>query len=238
MRLKLIVLFLLISPLILSLPTASAQDTDIAQLGIAPGGIQLFPAPDGSTGRLYAVLGDFAPYVGGVSEDGEWLYVYFFVGGEWVAGWARVSNFADVPEGFLDGLPVIDPDDPPELPELDFDPLAILPVGFSSTVVDADVSSQIFDVYDCVHTGGDVFQWDVVEVLYEDGVPVEAKILEAGVTGAWRVGCPAGEVPQTQASGGSGGGGSSSSSNDGGSGSGGSGGGYDDDGPPPTQGGT
>jgi hypothetical protein len=166
-----------------------SDDIDISTVPIKSSGIEIFVEPDRQSERLYAILGmyPFAPFVAGVDESGEWLLVYLYDGGELVGGWARVVNF-DEEDHWLDDLTLIDPDDLPEIPDPDFDPLAVRPVGVSSG--DGDVTSQLFEAYGCRMVDDDVYEWSVVEVIYQDDIPVEARILDEGIIGDFQPGCP------------------------------------------------
>jgi hypothetical protein len=191
-----VIILLMLAPSVLAqTPEATEEpsdDIDISTVPIKSSGIEIFVEPDRQSERLYAILGmyPFAPFVAGVDESGEWLLVYLYDGGELVGGWARVVNFDDEnqPETWLDDLTLIDPDDLPEIPDPDFDPLAVRPVGVSGG--DGEVTSQIFEAYGCRLLEDDVYEWSVVEVIYQDDIPVEARILDEGVIGEFQPGCP------------------------------------------------
>jgi hypothetical protein len=116
-------------------PTEEAADGEepfiLLNVPIKSGGIEVFPEPDRTSGRLFAALGDFAPHIAGISEDGEWFFIYYFEDGELKSGWARVSRFdlSDIDPEDLEKLPVIDPENLPELPDLEPDEAASRPVG-------------------------------------------------------------------------------------------------------------
>jgi hypothetical protein len=194
-------MFLIFSLILLAAPMTFAQEPasleqDYQTFPIKASGVEIYPQPDRASGRLFAVIGDFAPFVGGISEDGDWLLIYFYERGELTQGWSPAKQF-DLPTEFLADLPVLDPDHLPDLPDLAFDPLAVRPVGVSVNASDESVTTEIIEGYNCVALGGDQFQWDVVEVTYEAGIPVKAEVLQAAVTGGWRLGCPGGEQTQT-----------------------------------------
>jgi hypothetical protein len=54
---------------------------------------------------------------------------------------------------------------------------------------------QDFAVYYCRHLLGNTFEWHSVRVTYdENGLPMGEQITGGPFTGAWREGCPAGEL--------------------------------------------
>jgi hypothetical protein len=116
-------------------PTEESADSEepflLLNVPVKSGGIEVFPEPDRASGRLFAALGDFAPHIAGISEDGEWFFIYYFENGELKSGWARVSRFdlSDIDPEDLEKLPVIDPEDLPEPPDLEPDDAASRPVG-------------------------------------------------------------------------------------------------------------
>ena len=185
--------------MVAALPSIFAQDAteeptetvDIATVPIKSSGIEVFAEPDRASERLYAILGmyPFAPFVAGADSSGEWLLAYLYDGGELVQGWARVVNFDEdsQPEEWVAALDVIDPDDLPDIPDVNFDPLAVRPLGVSG---DGVVTSQIIEVYKCQQLDDDVYEWSVVEVIYEDDIPVESRILDEGIIGDFQPGCP------------------------------------------------
>jgi len=191
----LLVFVLLVPSVLAQTPEPTEEPIDEPEISTVPiksSGIEIFVEPDRQSERLYAILGmyPFAPFVAGVDELGEWLLVYLYDAGELVGGWARVVNFdeEDLAENWLDDLTVINPDDLPETPDPDFDPLAVRPVGVLSG--DGDVTSQIFEAYGCRMLDDDVYQWSIVEVIYQDDIPVEARILDEGIIGEFQPGCP------------------------------------------------
>lgn len=94
------------------------------------GGVEVFPLPDRSSGRLFAAVSEFAPHVAGISEDGDWLLVVYFQGGI-RSGWAPARNLT-LSDAQLGRLAVIDPDNPPDLPAMEFNDLASRPFGVSN----------------------------------------------------------------------------------------------------------
>jgi hypothetical protein len=113
--------------------TAVATDTPflLENVPISTGGIEVFGQPSRKLERLFAAVGTFAPYLAGQSEDGEWLYFYYFDGKMLKAAWAPVKDFnlSKIDKAGLKKLPIIDPASPPELPQLDYDALAARPYG-------------------------------------------------------------------------------------------------------------
>lgn len=94
---------------------------------------------------------------------------------------------------------------------------------------DGTTTTQVVDVHGCVHLGDNVFQWNSVEVTYQDGVAVSETVVGGPFTGEWRPGCPQGEAPpagDTAPSTGDTGDGNTDGDEDGGS--------SDDPPPPPT----
>ncbi len=60
------------------------------------------------------------------------------------------------------------------------------------------ITTEIFDVFDCVPIGGSRFEWYTVEVTYIDGVAVSSVVLSGPHYGYWVPGCPPdpGEPPE------------------------------------------
>jgi hypothetical protein len=83
--------------------------------------------------------GTFAPYVAGKNEAGDWLHIYYFDIEVLKAGWSPRSQLA-VTDADLNKLPIIDPANPPELPELPDSVQAARPYGarISATTVAAE----------------------------------------------------------------------------------------------------
>jgi hypothetical protein len=204
------VLIVFLSLMIFATP-ALAQDANSSLLENTPigsGGIEIFPEPDRESERLFAVMGDFAPHIAGnyTDTDGRaWVYFYYIEAGQWVGAWALASQF-ELEDSALEDLPQLDPNDLPQAPDMPFNRLAVRPSGVTSTNTQSDDASSgavIFDVYDCLFVSGTEFTWNVVEVTYEDGVAVSADVLEEGLSGEWRPGCPG--LPQQQLPSGDGG---------------------------------
>ena len=183
---------------------ALAQDANSSLLENAPigsGGIEIFPQPDRESERLFAVIGSFAPHIAGSYTDADgraWVYFYFIEAGEWMGAWALASQF-ELEDSALEDLPQLDPNDLPQAPDMPFNRLAVRPSGVTPSTEDA----VVYDVYDCLFVSGTEFTWNVVEVTYEDGVAVSAEVLEEGLSGEWRPGCPG--LPQQQLPSGDGG---------------------------------
>lgn len=91
------------------------------------GGIEVFPMPDRASGRIFAAVSNFKPHVAGRSEDGEWLYILYFMG-NLQAGWGDRDN-VQLTESQFRQLAIIDPHNPPLLPELAFNEAAARPFG-------------------------------------------------------------------------------------------------------------
>ena len=119
---------------------AEAPQNIIHNIPIAAGGIEIFPLPDRSSGRLHAATGTFEPHIAGKDASGEWVYIYYIDGG-WQAGWSRASQLT-IEAGDLAGLAVIDPQAPPELPELDFSETAVLPFGVAAPSASDDAAGD------------------------------------------------------------------------------------------------
>jgi hypothetical protein len=179
---------------------ALAQGELQENIPIRSGGIEIFPQPDRDSGRLFAVIGDFAPHIAGMYSDADaraWVYFYFIEAGQWMGAWALASQF-HLGEDALADLPEIDPANVPEIPEMPFNALAVRPSGIGALSISDDPNSAtvIYDVYDCLFVVGTEFMWNVVEVTYEDGIAVSAEVLEEGLRGEWRPGCPGLPTPQ------------------------------------------
>jgi hypothetical protein len=113
----------------------TTADDLILNVAVKQSGIEVFPEPDRSSGREFAASGDFAPHVAGRNEDGTFIYIYYFDSGL-QDGWSPVNQFAALTDQEIDGLAVIDPDSPPDLPNLPYDQHAARPFGTASTASD------------------------------------------------------------------------------------------------------
>lgn len=114
----------------------AAPEGMIENVLTAPGGIEVFPLPSRDSGRVFAAAGTslFAPHVAGRNAAGDWVYIYYFDESELKAGWTRVRNLV-LTEAQVAGLPVIDPNNPPELPSLLFNPDASRPYAPRATPI-------------------------------------------------------------------------------------------------------
>ena len=113
-------------------PVGVGSEGMILNAAIQGGGVEVFPSPDRSSGRAFAAAGGFAPHIAGRSEDGNWLYIYYFDGGL-QDGWAPAHQFADLTAGQVGALAVIGASNPPELPNLPYDELAARPFGTATS---------------------------------------------------------------------------------------------------------
>jgi len=91
------------------------------------GGISVYPLPDTSSGRLFAAVSNFKPHVAGRNDDGTWLYILYFQG-PLRGGWAARSNLA-LTDDEIEDLTIINPNNPPALPDLVFNQDAARPFG-------------------------------------------------------------------------------------------------------------
>ncbi|MCI0712160.1 MAG: hypothetical protein L0154_18540 [Chloroflexi bacterium] len=90
------------------------------------GGVEVFPLPDRSSGRIFAAAMGFQPHVAGQFED--WLYIYYFDRGTLQSGWTPLNQII-LTEEELASLPTIAPDNLPPLPNLTANTLASRPYG-------------------------------------------------------------------------------------------------------------
>lgn len=79
------------------------------------GGLEVFPEPDRSSGRIFAASASFAPHVAGINEGGDWLFVIYFDNGAMATGWSLLSQIV-LTEEEINSLVVIDWQNPPTLP--------------------------------------------------------------------------------------------------------------------------
>ena len=116
------------------LQTSSQQDdTILFNVPINRGGVEVFPMPDRASGRLFAVLGDFAPHVGGKNAAGDWILIYYFErDGSLESAWSPARQFLAISEEDAARLAVIDPANLPALPDLPIDAGATRPVRTTS----------------------------------------------------------------------------------------------------------
>lgn len=110
-------------------PTPTPEPPLIENVPVARGGIEVFPLPDRKSGRIFAaVVGTFAPHVVGRDEEEKWLFIYYFDRGVLKAGWSPRRGLV-LEDEEVTALPIIDPDDAPELPDLELNELASRPYG-------------------------------------------------------------------------------------------------------------
>ncbi len=110
-------------------PTTTPEPPLLENVPVARGGIEVFPLPDRKSGRIFAAaVGTFAPHVAGRSEDEKWLFIYYFERGVLKAGWSPRRGLV-LEDAEVTALPVIDPEDAPELPDLELNELASRPYG-------------------------------------------------------------------------------------------------------------
>jgi Domain of unknown function (DUF4062) len=126
-------------------PTVLPSNTEpsiVENVEVARGGISIYDEPDTSSTRLLAALSGigFAPHVAGRNEVGDWLYVYYFDGG-WKDGWARNTQLV-LSQELYNTLAVIDPMNPPQLPDMQFNEAASISGGVSSSEVDQTNTSD------------------------------------------------------------------------------------------------
>lgn len=89
---------------------------------------------------------------------------------------------------------------------------------FASSQVQSSANSEIIEVHDCRHLGGNVFEWYSVRRDFDsDGSPVSETRVGGPYSGAWQPGCP-GSSPSSTGGGSSNGGSSSSGGSSSGSG--------------------
>lgn len=103
---------------------------------IGSSGIEVYPEPDRSSGRVFAAAGQslFAPHVAGRTADGGWLYFYYFDEGEPMAGWARAIQIPLSDEDY-DVIEIINPNNVPDLPRVPYDTCAERPYGTRATPI-------------------------------------------------------------------------------------------------------
>ncbi|MBI5930016.1 MAG: hypothetical protein HY862_11950 [Chloroflexi bacterium] len=110
-------------------PTATPEPPLLENVPVARGGIEVFPLPDRKSGRIFAAAtGTFAPHVAGRDAEEKWLFIYYFDRGVLKAGWSPRRGLV-LEDEEVTALPVIDPEDAPELPDLEFNELASRPYG-------------------------------------------------------------------------------------------------------------
>lgn len=90
------------------------------------GGVEVFPLPDRSSGRIFAASMEFQPHAAGQFED--WIFIYYFDRGVLQFGWVPLSQIV-LSEEELGSLPTISPDNLPPMPDLTMDDLASRPYG-------------------------------------------------------------------------------------------------------------
>ena len=108
---------------------SQSESTTPIQIGIV-GGLEVFPLPE-RTRRLFAAVSDFNPYVYGRTQDKELIYILYF-DGDLTAGWAQRGHL-NLTDREVNGLIVVDPENPPSLPALPYDQQAARPFGASNS---------------------------------------------------------------------------------------------------------
>jgi hypothetical protein len=109
-------------------PTVTATPSLLENVPMKAGGLEVFPQPTRKSTRIFAAVGTFAPHVAGKNQAGDWLYIYYFDGKALKAGWSP-RNQLSVKETDLNILPIIDPANPPVLPDLPYNARAARPYG-------------------------------------------------------------------------------------------------------------
>lgn len=97
------------------------------QVALMPRGATVYPAPDKSEKRLFAIQSQrFMPFVGGVSDNGEFYWVFYFDRGELMSGWIPLDQLDLAEWSYQDllSLPIITEAEAHHLPKLDFVPSA------------------------------------------------------------------------------------------------------------------
>lgn len=117
--------FLALNPAPDTLPETLTVHIEFAE---TRGGLEVFPAPERASGRLFAAAATFTPHVAGRDDSGEWLLILYFDGDQLTVGWSPRGQFV-LNDAQLEGLPVIAPDNLPPLPELAYDTRAARPYG-------------------------------------------------------------------------------------------------------------
>lgn len=104
---------LTVAPRFAAEPTLVPTATPIPYVqGTTSATAQIYAAPSTDAERLLAVSASFSPFVGGISADSEWIYIYYFDLGDVAAGWVALADMSVD----TSNLTVIDPDAPPALP--------------------------------------------------------------------------------------------------------------------------
>ena len=102
--------------------------------------IEIYTGPTTSSERLIAANEGFSPHVVGVNADYSWVYIYFFVPERMQDGWIRSSRI-NLDETALNSLPIIDPENLPPLPVLEYSEQAV-PVHLREAVIQATAEAN------------------------------------------------------------------------------------------------
>lgn len=149
-------------------PTQVPLDTSTLMTVTTKNSFEIYVEPTTSSERLVAAADSFSPYVVGKNADYSWVYLYFFMPEGMQAGWIR-STRMNLDETALNILPIIDPDNPPSLPTLEYDEQAA-PVYVRESVIQATTdASSVREIYVVAPV-----QWSKVDyICYSvDGSPI------------------------------------------------------------------
>ena len=79
------------------------------------GGLEVFPEPNRTSGRIFAASANFAPHVAGINANEDWLFLLYLDNGVVVAGWSPRSQIVLTNEEVV-SLTVINIQNMPTLP--------------------------------------------------------------------------------------------------------------------------
>lgn len=149
-------------------PTQAPLDTAALMRVTTKASFEIYTEPTTNSERLVAAADSFLPYVAGANIDYSWVYLYFFMPEGVQAGWIR-STRMNLDDTTRMSLPIIDPDNLPALPVLEYDEQAV-PVYLRESVIQATTdASSVREIYVVAPV-----QWNKVDyTCYSvDGSPI------------------------------------------------------------------
>ncbi len=128
------------------LPVTEVANSNNLMTVLTKASFEIYAEPTTTSERLVAAADSFSPYIAGVNTDLGWAYIYFFTVEGLRGGWIR-STRLNIEENVLASLPIIDPQNPPLLPVLDYNEQAV-PVYLREPIIQATTdASSVREIY-------------------------------------------------------------------------------------------
>ena len=117
-----------INETVVATSTPQAPVSTVPFAGMSLNGIEVFEQPDETSIRIFALASPLEPFIAGRSENYRWIYVYFFMEEDLLAGWSPVS-YLELSSADVANLPPLSLDNLPPLPDLTFTQAASVPIA-------------------------------------------------------------------------------------------------------------